>query len=163
MVLVPRRSRDKLVGCAQNMEQCCGRGAAATPTNADLHSGRYNVARAATWKLFKRLGLTWLCCGICVGSSALAIARTGADEQDCSHGPQSPFRTDNGTAARGRLDHGGLLSGCGRHLHGRAPAASCYDAGTLQSSSRRDFGALGAALLVGTSPVYYVRRRRLTD
>ena len=60
------------------MEQCCGRGAAATPTNADLHSGRYNVARAATWKLFKRLGLTWLCCGICVGSyaAALAIART---------------------------------------------------------------------------------------
>ena len=114
------------------MEQCCGRGAAATPTNADLHSGRYNVARAATWKLFKRLGLTWLCCGICVGSyaAALAIARTGADEQDCSHTCKAPFRTDNGTVLLvGDSITAGYFPDVAGILDGRAPAASCYDAG----------------------------------
>ena len=114
------------------MEQCCGRAAAATPTNADLHSGRYNVARAATWKLFKRLGLTWLCCGVCVGSyaAALAIARTGADEQDCSHTCKAPFRTDNGTVLLvGDSITAGYFPDVAGIVDGRAPAAACYDAG----------------------------------
>ena len=47
-----RGSRDKLVGCAQTWSNAAGAAPPPTPTNADLHSGRYSVARAAAVSSF---------------------------------------------------------------------------------------------------------------
>lgn len=109
---------------------CCGRPTEQPP--AQLHSGGYNLTRTATRKLGARLMITWFCCGAVVASyaAALALARTTENEEDCAHTCKLPFRTDNGTVLLvGDSISAGYFPDVAGILDGRAPAASCYDAG----------------------------------